>query len=65
MPASYLSLSTNLAYAKGAYTVGLSIGRCGRPANFVLDTGSSTLVVAPHAYDPDQDESHAPTSWAQ
>jgi hypothetical protein len=60
-----LHLPITLAYAKGAYTVGLSIGRGRRPANFVLDTGSSTLVVAPHAYDPDQDDSHAPTSWAQ
>jgi hypothetical protein len=60
-----LHLPITLAYAKGAYTVGLSIGRDRRPANFVLDSGSSTLVVLPHAYDPDQDASHAPTSWAQ
>jgi hypothetical protein len=31
----------------------------------VLDTGSSTLVVLPHAYDPAQDGSRAATSWAQ
>lgn len=60
-----LHLPITLAYAKGAYTVGLSIGRGRRPGNFVLDTGSSTLVVLPHAYDPDEDDSHAPTSWAQ
>lgn len=60
-----LHLPITLAYAKGAYTVRLSIGRDRRPGNFVLDTGSSTLVVLPHAYDPDQDPSHAPTSWAQ
>jgi hypothetical protein len=60
-----LHLPITLAYATGAYTVGLSIGREKRPANFVLDTGSSTLVVLPHAYDPDEDASHAPTSLAQ
>jgi hypothetical protein len=60
-----LHLPITLAYAKGAYTVALSIGSERRPANLVLDTGSSTLVVLPHAYDPDRDTSHAPTSWAQ
>src|SRR5688500_12195179 len=60
-----LHLPITLAYAKGAYTVALSIGSERRPANLVLDTGSSTLVVLPHAYAPDRDASHAPTSWAQ
>lgn len=60
-----LHLPITLAYAKGAYTVALSIGSGRRPANLALDTGSSTLVVLPHAYDPDRDASHAPTSWAQ
>jgi len=60
-----LHLPITLAYAKGAYTVRLGIGRDPKPANFVLDSGSSTLVVLPHAYDPNEDESHAPTSWAQ
>src|SRR5207342_1565131 len=52
-----LHLPITLAHAKGAYTVRLSIGSGQRPGNFVLDTGSSTLVVLPHAYDPDQDAS--------
>ncbi|GAB3346217.1 pepsin-like aspartic protease [Lysobacter tyrosinilyticus] len=60
-----LHLPITLAYAKGAYTVRLGIGRDQKPANFVLDSGSSTLVVLPHVYDPNQDASHAPTSWAQ
>lgn len=60
-----LHLPITLAYAKGAYTVRLGIGRGKKPGNFVLDSGSSTLVVLPHVYDPNEDQSHAPTSWAQ
>ncbi|KQY54754.1 pepsin-like aspartic protease [Lysobacter sp. Root494] len=60
-----LHLPITLAYAKGAYTVSLCIGRGQHPGNFVLDTGSSTLVVLPHVYDPNHDESHQPTSCAQ
>jgi hypothetical protein len=60
-----LHLPITLAYAKGAYTVSLCIGRGKHPGNFVLDTGSSTLVVLPHIYDPNLDESHQSTSWAQ
>lgn len=60
-----VALPITLAYAKGAYTVALRIGSEARAANLVLDTGSSTLVVLPHAYDPATDASHAPTAWAQ
>jgi hypothetical protein len=60
-----VALPITLAYAKGAYTVALRIGRDARVANLVLDTGSSTLVVLPHAYDPAQDASRIATSWAQ
>lgn len=60
-----VALPITLAYAKGAYTVGLRIGRDARVANLVLDTGSSTLVVLPHVYDPAQDGSRIATSWAQ
>jgi hypothetical protein len=60
-----LHLPITLAHAKGAYTVRLGIGRGRQSGNFVLDTGSSTLAVLSHAYDPAQDPSHAPTSWAQ
>ena len=60
-----VALPITLAYAKGAYTVALRVGRDARVANLVLDTGSSTLVVLPHAYDPAQDGSRVATSWAQ
>ncbi|MGN6513129.1 MAG: pepsin-like aspartyl protease [Lysobacteraceae bacterium] len=60
-----VQLPINLAWAKGAYTVTLHLGRDARPARLALDTGSSTLVVLPHAYDPATDASHAPTAWAQ
>ena len=60
-----LHLPITLAYAKGAYTVRLGIGSERREGNFVLDTGSSTLVVLPHIYDPTEDTTLTPTSWAQ
>ncbi|HSR65222.1 MAG TPA: pepsin-like aspartic protease [Xanthomonadaceae bacterium] len=60
-----VQLPINLAWAKGAYTVTLHLGREARPARLALDTGSSTLVVLPHAYDPAQDARHSPTAWAQ
>ncbi|QNP39490.1 pepsin-like aspartic protease [Lysobacter solisilvae (ex Woo and Kim 2020)] len=60
-----LHLPITLAHAKGAYTVRLALGSERRSGNFVLDTGSSTLAVLPHVYDPTEDSSHAPTSWAQ
>lgn len=60
-----LHLPTSLAWAKGAYTVPIAFGSGRRPANLLLDTGSSTLVVLPHAYQPDADDALAATSWAQ
>lgn len=60
-----LHLPITLAYAKGAYTVRLALGSERRSGNFVLDTGSSSLVVLPHVYDPTEDTTVAPTSWAQ
>ena len=60
-----VQLPINLAYAKGAYTVTLGLGQDAHPARLVLDTGSSTLVVRPQAYDPARDAGHAPTAWAQ
>ncbi|HJW45840.1 MAG TPA: pepsin-like aspartic protease [Lysobacter sp.] len=65
MPPNSLSLSTNLAYAKGAYTVALEFGSERDRANLVLDTGSSTLVVLPTAYDATRDRSLKATPWAQ
>jgi hypothetical protein len=65
MPPNSLSLSTNLAYAKGAYTVALEFGSERNRANLLLDTGSSTLVVLPSAYDATRDRSLKATPWAQ
>ncbi len=60
-----LHLPISLAWAKGGYTVSIAFGSEGRTARLILDTGSSTLVVLPHAYSPEQDEALAATSWAQ
>jgi len=61
----HLSLATTLAYAKGAYTVAIELGSERCCANLLLDTGSSTLVVLPRAYDAARDRSLKPTAWAQ
>ena len=60
-----LQLATSLAWAKGAYTVSIAFGSGRQAANLLLDTGSSTLVVLPHAYRPEADDTLAATSWAQ
>lgn len=60
-----LHLPITLAYAKGAYTVRLALGSERRSGNFVLDTGSSSLVVLPHVYQPTEDTTLVPTSLAQ
>lgn len=60
-----LHLPITLAYAKGAYTVRLALGSERRSGHFVLDTGSSTLVVLPHVYTPTEDTTLTPTSLAQ
>jgi len=63
--ATSLRLHTNLAYAKGAYTVTLEFGSHRDQAQLVLDSGSSTLVVLPHAYDAYRDATLQPTALAQ
>lgn len=65
MSAHTIELHTTLAYAQGAYSVGVKLGSQRRLVNLLLDTGSSTLVVLPHAYDPHVDEARAATSLAQ
>jgi hypothetical protein len=65
MTQNHLQLRTTLAYAKGAYTVEIKIGSKKSSANVLLDSGSSTLVVLPHAYDPSHDLSLKATSLAQ
>ncbi|MGH8105823.1 MAG: pepsin-like aspartyl protease, partial [Arenimonas sp.] len=65
MEQNHLKLRTTLAYAKGAYTVEIRIGSKKSPANVLIDSGSSTLVVLPQVYDPSHDTSLKPTSLAQ
>ncbi len=60
-----LHLPISLAWAKGAYTVSVALGSRAREARLILDTGSSTLVVLPHAYAPGDDDALGSTSWAQ
>ena len=65
MPGTAIHLDTNLAWAKGGYTVQVHLGSARAPANLVLDTGSSTLAVSPAAYAPEHDTARAATPWAQ
>ena len=65
MTQNHLKLRTTLAYAKGAYTVEIKIGSQRSAANVLLDSGSSTLVVLPQAYDPSHDQNLTATSLAQ
>jgi hypothetical protein len=65
MPANPIHLDTNLAWAKGGYTVQVELGSGRAPANLVLDTGSSTLAVSPTAYAPEHDGTLSATPWAQ
>lgn len=64
MPAA-IEVPTTLAHARGAYTATALIGEHGDPAQLILDTGSSTLVVRPHAYDPTRDGCRQATPWLQ
>ncbi|MCC2615798.1 A1 family peptidase [Aestuariibacter halophilus] len=52
-------------YAKGGYTLEVKLGSNQQPANLILDTGSSTLVVQREDYDPFTDQALSPTSLAQ
>jgi Eukaryotic aspartyl protease len=65
MSKKHLQLRTSLAYAKGAYTVEVKLGSQQSPANVLLDSGSSTLVVLPKAYDPALDKNLSATTLAQ
>ena len=52
-------------YAKGGFSVTVSLGSNSELAKLILDTGSSTLVVAHEAYQAFSDQSMVPTSFAQ
>ena len=64
MPAA-IEIPTTLAHARGAYTATAHFGEHGDPAQLILDTGSSTLVVRPHAYAAARDGHLAATPWVQ
>lgn len=64
MPAA-IEIPTTLAHACGAYTATALFGEHGDPAQLILDTGSSTLVVRPHAYAAARDGHLAATPWVQ
>ena len=64
-PLPQVELATTLAYAQGGYSVELRLGSEGRIANVALDTGSSSLAVLPHCYDPGSDRALSPTGLAQ
>ena len=64
MPAA-IEIPTTLAHARGAYTATAHFGEHGDAAQLILDTGSSTLVVRPHAYAPARDGHLAATPWVQ
>ncbi|WP_028766357.1 hypothetical protein [Shewanella fidelis] len=52
-------------YAMGGYCAQLRFGANKTPANLIIDTGSSTLVVSDSDYDDEQDSCLVPTSFAQ
>ena len=60
-----IEVPTTLAHARGAYTATAHLGEHGQPAQLILDTGSSSLVVRPHAYDPARDGCLQATPWVQ
>lgn len=60
-----LEIPTTLAHARGGYTATARFGEHGEPAQLILDTGSSSLVVRPHAYDPTRDSHRQATPWVQ
>ncbi|MDF2179412.1 pepsin-like aspartic protease [Aliiglaciecola sp. CAU 1673] len=52
-------------FTKGGYSARVHIGHPAHPANLVLDTGSSTLVVSNHRYQPESDKSLKASTLAQ
>ena len=64
-PAPQVELQTTLAHAQGAYSVAIALGSEGRPANVLLDTGSSSLAVRAACYDPARDRDAVRTGLAQ
>jgi len=64
VPAQSLRIPITNVYV-GDYTAQILLGSQKAPANVILDTGSSTLAIKPHAYTPAKDTAKATTSLAQ
>ena len=64
MPPALRIPITNV-YGDGDYTAQIRVGSAGVPANFLLDTGSSTLAINSTIYDPSTDAHMKPTPLAQ
>ncbi|NMP33214.1 A1 family peptidase [Thalassotalea sp. M1531] len=60
-----IPLALTNVYAKGDYTACLYLGSEQSPVNLIIDTGSSTLVVEPSAYQPDKDKTLVATPAVQ
>jgi len=58
-------LPLSLAWARGGYTARLHLGAERRPANMLLDSGSSSFAVLPRAYAPDRDTTRRTTALVQ
>jgi len=62
---SSFKLPLTNVYAKGDYTVSLKLGSKKTPVNLLVDTGSSTLVINPKNYQPEQDADLRATPFVQ
>jgi len=60
-----ITIELTNVYAKGDYSARLYIGSEQKPVNLIIDTGSSTLVIEPKAYQPETDKSLITTSVVQ
>jgi Eukaryotic aspartyl protease len=65
MAATVLRIPITNVYMGGDYTGTISVGSERKPANVILDTGSSTLALDGKFYDPEQDPDAAKTRIAQ
>jgi hypothetical protein len=65
MAPTILRIPITNVYGGGDYTAAITVGSQGATANVILDTGSSTLAVAPRVYDPSADSSAIFTALAQ
>ena len=64
-PRSKAILPINLAKGVGGYTITLCVGSERTPVDLILDSGSSTLAIGDHVYDPNTDQNIKTTTLAQ